>query len=58
MPIFPNFLDFENGYRYLNTFALKGRKTYMFFACLFKFRHHSIYLKASFAYIKSIKGEK
>ena len=55
---FSNFLDFENGYRYLNTFARKGRKTHGFLACLFKYRHHFIDLKASLAYIRSIIGEK
>ena len=26
--IFSNFLDFENGYRYLNTFECKEKKTH------------------------------
>ena len=51
---FSTFLYFENGYRYLNTFERKEKKTYRFLACLFKYRHHIIDLTASFTYVRSI----
>ena len=37
---------------------VKEEKTYRFLACLFKYRHQFIDLKASFAYGRSIMGEK
>ena len=37
---------------------VKEEKTHGFLACLFKYRHHFIDLKASLDYIRSIMGEK
>ena len=58
MRILPNIQILKNGYRYLNIFLGKERKTNMFFAIIFKQRHHLVESKASMTYIRSIMREK
>ena len=57
MPIFADFLDFENGCCYLNTIARKRRKTNGFLAFLLKNRHYFIGSKTSLSYIRMVMGE-
>ena len=56
--IFADFLDFENGYCYLNTIAHTIRKTHVFLAFLLKIIHYFIGLNTSLSYIRMVKGEK
>ena len=58
MWILPNIQILKNGYRYLNIFLGKERKTNRFFAIIFKQRHHLVESKASMTYIRSIMREK
>ena len=58
MRILPNIQILKNGYRYLNIFLGKERKTNRFFAIIFKQRHHLVESKASMTYIRSIMREK
>ena len=58
MRILPNIQILKNGYRYLNSFLDKERKTNRFFAIIFKQRHHLVESKASMTYIRSIMREK
>ena len=58
MPIFADFLDFENGCCYLNTIARKRRKAHGFLAFLLKNRHYFIGSKTSLSYIRVVIGEK
>ena len=58
MRILPNIHILKNGYRYLNIFLGKERKTNRFFAIIFKQRHHLVESKASMTYIRSIMREK
>ena len=58
MPIFPIFWILKTVTATLIHLHVKEEKTHGFLACLFKYRHHFIDLKASLAYIRSIMGEK
>ena len=58
MPIFADFLDFENGCWYLNTTAHKRGKTHGFLAFLLKIIHYVIGLNTSLSYIRMVMGEK
>ena len=58
MWILPNIQILKNGYRYLNIFLGKERKTNRFFAIIFKQRHHLVESKALMTYIRSIMREK
>ena len=56
--IFVNFLDFENGYCYLNTIARNRGKTHGFLAFLLKSINYFIGLNTSLSYIRMVMGEK
>ena len=58
MPIFADFLDFENGCYYLNTIARKRGKTHEFLAFFLKIIHDFIVLNTSLPYIRMVMGEK
>ena len=55
---FANFLDFENGYCYLNTITCRRRKKLQgFHASFFKNMHHFIDFNVSLSNIRSIMGK-
>ena len=54
MSIFPFFYILKTVTATLIHLNVKEEKTYRFLACLFKYRHHIIDLKALFTYVRSI----